>query len=114
MEQWPGSATIIAVRSHGTLEGKPQDEIRYYVTSLRTAAKALLKAIRQRWSNCYAEAWRLREQLALGEGSAAAGGRPSLPREQRHLNPGHVAQHGDQFRAAGWDLVDHLGHRRPL
>jgi hypothetical protein len=26
MEQWPGSATIIAVRSHGTREGKPQDE----------------------------------------------------------------------------------------
>ena len=50
VEQWPGSATIIAVRSHGTREGKPQDETRYYVTSLRTGAKALLKAIRQRWS----------------------------------------------------------------
>jgi hypothetical protein len=23
MEQWPGSATIIAVRSHGMREGKP-------------------------------------------------------------------------------------------
>ena len=31
MEQWPSSATIIAVRSHGTREGKPQDETRYYV-----------------------------------------------------------------------------------
>ena len=50
MEQWPGNATIIAVRSHGTRGGKPQDETRYYLTSLRTAAKALLKAIRQRWS----------------------------------------------------------------
>ena len=50
VEQWPGSATIIAVRSHGVREGKPQDETRYYVTSLRTGAKALLKAIRQRWS----------------------------------------------------------------
>jgi predicted transposase YbfD/YdcC len=50
MEQWPGSATIIAVRSHGTREGKPQDETRYYVSSLRTSAKAMLKAIRQRWS----------------------------------------------------------------
>lgn len=50
MEQWPGSATIIAVRSHGTREGKPQDETRYYVSSLRTGAKALLRAIRQRWS----------------------------------------------------------------
>lgn len=50
MEQWPGSATIIAVRSHGIREGKPQDETRYYVTSLRNGAKALLRAIRQRWS----------------------------------------------------------------
>ena len=50
MEQWPGSATIIAVRSHGTREGKPQDETCYYVSSLRTGAKALLSAIRQRWS----------------------------------------------------------------
>jgi predicted transposase YbfD/YdcC len=50
MEQWPGSATIIAVRTHGTREGKPQDETRYYVSSLRTGAKPMLKAIRQRWS----------------------------------------------------------------
>ncbi len=50
MEQWPGSATIIAVRSHGAREGKPQDETRYYVSSLRTGAKALLRTIRQRWS----------------------------------------------------------------
>jgi hypothetical protein len=50
MEQWPGSATIIAVRSHGMREDKPQDETRYYVTSLGTGAKALLKAVRQRWS----------------------------------------------------------------
>ena len=50
VEQWQGSATIIAVRSHGIREGKPQDETRYYVSSLRTGAKALLKIIRQRWS----------------------------------------------------------------
>lgn len=50
MEQWLGSATIIAVRSQGTREGKLQDEIRYYVSSLRTGAKALLRAVRQRWS----------------------------------------------------------------
>ena len=50
VEQWPGSATIIAVRSHGIRDGKPQDETRYYVSSLRTGAMALLKEIRQRWS----------------------------------------------------------------
>jgi hypothetical protein len=36
MEQWPGSATIIAVRSHGIRGGKPQDETSYYVSTLRT------------------------------------------------------------------------------
>jgi hypothetical protein len=46
VEQWPSSATIIAVRSRGIREGKPQDETRYYVSSLRTGDKALLKAIR--------------------------------------------------------------------
>jgi len=50
VEQWPGSATIIAVRSHGIGDGKPTDETRYYVSSLRTGAKALLRHVRERWS----------------------------------------------------------------
>jgi len=40
VEQWPGSATVIAVRSHGTRDGRPTDETRYYVSSLRTGALA--------------------------------------------------------------------------
>ena len=50
VEQWPGSATIIAVRSHGIRDAKPTDETRYYVSSLRTGAKALLRHVRDRWS----------------------------------------------------------------
>lgn len=59
VENWPGSATILAVRCKGVREGKPVDEIRYYViaertyrcdTSLRTAATALLRHVRDRWS----------------------------------------------------------------
>jgi hypothetical protein len=50
MEQWPGSATFIAVRSQGSRDGKPTDETRFYVTSLRTGATALLQHIRDRWS----------------------------------------------------------------
>ncbi len=42
IEQWPGSATIIAVRNQGIRDGRPVDETRFYVTSLRTSAKALL------------------------------------------------------------------------
>jgi predicted transposase YbfD/YdcC len=50
MENWPGSATILAVRCKGTRDGKPVDETRYYVSSLRTGAKALLQHVRDRWS----------------------------------------------------------------
>ena len=50
VEQSLRSAMIIAMSSHGIREGKPQDETRYYGTSLRTCAKALLRSDRQRWS----------------------------------------------------------------
>jgi hypothetical protein len=50
VEEWPGSATLIAVRSHGIRDGKATDETRYYATSLRTGAKALLRHVRDRWS----------------------------------------------------------------
>jgi predicted transposase YbfD/YdcC len=50
VENWPGSATVMAVRSKGTRAGRPIDETRYYVTSLRTSARALLQHVRDRWS----------------------------------------------------------------
>ena len=31
-------------------DGRPVDESRYYVTSLRTSAKALIRLVRNRWS----------------------------------------------------------------
>ncbi len=50
VEHWPGSATIIAVRSHGIRDGKPTKETRYDVSSLRTSAKGLLQHVRDRCS----------------------------------------------------------------
>jgi predicted transposase YbfD/YdcC len=50
VENWPGSAMIISVRSRGMREGRRIDETRYYVTSLRTGADALLRHVRDRWS----------------------------------------------------------------
>ena len=41
---------MIAVRSKGRRNGKSIDETRYYVTSLRTSAAALLRHVRDRWS----------------------------------------------------------------
>jgi hypothetical protein len=65
MEQWPGSATIIAVRSHGCRDGKPTDETRFYVTSLRTDATALLQHIPDRWS--IENSWHWVRDVALRE-----------------------------------------------
>jgi hypothetical protein len=50
VENWPGSATILAVLCKGIREGEPIDETRYYVTSLRATAKALLQHVRDHWS----------------------------------------------------------------
>jgi predicted transposase YbfD/YdcC len=49
-ENWPGSATIISVRNKGKRGRKLIDETRYYVTSVRTSADALLQHVRDRWS----------------------------------------------------------------
>ena len=49
-ENWPGSATILEVRCKGRRDGKQIDETRYYVTSLRTTATALLQHVRDRWA----------------------------------------------------------------
>jgi predicted transposase YbfD/YdcC len=65
MEQWPGSATIIAVHRQGTRDGRPIDETRYYVTSLRTSAKALLRLVRNRWS--IENSWHWVRDVALRE-----------------------------------------------
>jgi hypothetical protein len=56
VENWPGSAMIIEVRSKGKRQEKRIDETRTYVTSLRTGADALLRHGRDRWSNRFAEA----------------------------------------------------------
>ena len=50
VENWPGSATILAVRCKGARDGKSVDETRYYVSSLRTSAKGLMRHVRDRWS----------------------------------------------------------------
>ena len=65
IEQWPGSAMIIAVRSQGVRDGRPVDETRYYVTSLRTSAKALLRQVRNRWS--IENSWHWVRDVALRE-----------------------------------------------
>ena len=50
VENWPCSATILAVSCKGTRDGMPVHETRYYVTSLKTTAKVLLQHVRDLWS----------------------------------------------------------------
>jgi predicted transposase YbfD/YdcC len=65
VEQWLGSATIIAVRSQATRDGRPVNETWYYVTSLRTSAKALLRLVRNNWS--IENSWHWVRDVALRE-----------------------------------------------
>ena len=65
VENWPGSVTVVAVRSKGRRNGKSIDETRYYVTSLRTSAEALLRHVRDRWS--IENSWHWPRDTQLGE-----------------------------------------------
>jgi len=49
-ENWPGSASVLAVRCQGIRIGDVVDETHYNVTSLRASGKALLQHVRVRWS----------------------------------------------------------------
>jgi hypothetical protein len=50
VENWPGSDTILAVRCKGARDGKSIFVRCYFVSSLRTSAKGLMKHVRNRWS----------------------------------------------------------------
>jgi len=66
--RWSGASWIIELVSTGHRDGKPFEQVHYFLTTLRTSPKALLRLVRQRWSYCFAEAWRLRKPMALAEG----------------------------------------------
>jgi predicted transposase YbfD/YdcC len=91
MEQWPVSATIIAVCSHGSRDGNKTDETTYHATSLRTGAKALMQLVRQRWS--IENSWHWVRDCRCGKTPSAAG-RTTEP------DPVHTRKPGDQRPAA--------------
>jgi len=59
-EAWIGTSWIVEVTATGRRDGKPFHANHLFITSLRTTPKALLQLVRDRWSNCFAKAWRLR------------------------------------------------------
>jgi hypothetical protein len=104
MEQWPGSATIIAVRSQGIRDGKPTDETRYYVWRLRTGAQALLRHVRNRWS--IENSWHWVRDVALREDATPIGrttASRSWPRSAawRSMPCGSIGDAANRRAAAG-------------
>jgi hypothetical protein len=49
-QDWPGASWVIELVTTGTRKGKPYRHVHYFITSVRTAANALLRLVRQRWS----------------------------------------------------------------
>jgi hypothetical protein len=49
-ERWEGASWIIELVSTGRRAGKPFHHVHYFITTLRTSPKALLRLVRQRWA----------------------------------------------------------------
>jgi len=108
---WPGVSWIIEmITTTVTRRGHQVPRAHYFLTSLRTKPEALLRLIRQRWSYCFAEAWRLRERVALAAGYAAARRRSPLRQPQRSASV-FVPAHGGDEPAARRRLP--ISARRP-
>ena len=90
-ERWAGASWIIELVSTGRRDGKPFHHLHFFITTLRTSAQALLRLVRQRWANCFAEAWRLRKPVALAPRHPAWGRCPSLSQPQWRSGVGLAA-----------------------
>jgi len=63
---WPSTSWIIEMETTGTRNGKPmRPHSQYFLTTLRTTPKALLRLIRQRWS--IENEWHWERDVQLGE-----------------------------------------------
>jgi hypothetical protein len=62
---WPGSSWIVEVATTVISKGKRTERAHYFLTSLRTAPKALLRLVRQRWS--IENEWHWVRDVQLGE-----------------------------------------------
>ena len=62
---WPGCSWIVEVITSVTRKGKRVEQAHYFLTSLRTAPKALLRLVRQRWS--IENEWHWVRDVQLGE-----------------------------------------------
>ena len=49
-ERWVGATWIVELVSTGRRDGTPFDYVHFFITTLRTNPKALLRLVRQRWA----------------------------------------------------------------
>ena len=64
-ERWAGASWIIELVSTGRRDGKPFHHIHFFITTLRTSPKALLRLVRQRWA--IENQWHWPRDTQLGE-----------------------------------------------
>jgi predicted transposase YbfD/YdcC len=64
-ERWVGASWIIELVSTGWRDGKTFQHVHYFITTLRTSPKALLRLVRQRWA--IENQWHWPRDTQLGE-----------------------------------------------
>ena len=64
-ERWAGASWIIELVSTGRRDGKPFHHVHFFITTLRTSPKALLRLVRQRWA--IENQWHWPRDTQLGE-----------------------------------------------
>lgn len=64
-ERWIGASWIIELVSSGQRDGKPFRHVHYFITTMRTSPKALLRLVRQRWA--IENEWHWVRDVQLGE-----------------------------------------------
>jgi len=74
---WPGCSWIIEMITTVIRKGKRVEHAHYFLTSLRTAPKALLRLIRQRWS--IENEWHWVRDVQLGEDAHRYANRVGAP-----------------------------------
>jgi hypothetical protein len=64
-ERWAGATWIIELVSTGRRDGKPYDHVHFFINTLHTSPKALLRLVRQRWA--IENQWHWPRDTQLGE-----------------------------------------------
>ena len=74
---WPGCSCVVEVITTVTRKGKRVEQAHYFLTSLHTAVKALLRLVRQRWS--IEDEWHWVRDVQLGENAHRDANRIGAP-----------------------------------